>query len=278
MDRKEGIFLRQSVNQIVFAAVLLFVGIFLLLVNVGVISLEIKELIVESYPFFVLFLSVLMIFKSLLKHKMASLFWGIFFLAFSIMLCLDRLKFISFQFNDFWKLWPVLFIYYGLYLLVKKDKVKVIFDTDLSKHYIKTENHEQNTENLYSGQSNSEKRIRGFSVGDVEFKKSNWSLEPMKLSNTIGDYFIDFSKAYIPEKETPVVVQGWIGDVKMLVPDDVAVQVQAKVKIGDIRIFDLRSSDINRQLVYKTPGYEDYLRKLTITIELKIGSIRIDKV
>ncbi|MFD2443114.1 cell wall-active antibiotics response protein LiaF [Bacillus sp. CGMCC 1.16607] len=270
--------MRQSMNQIVFAAILLFVGIFLLLMNVGVISLEIKELIVESYPFILLLFSLFLLMKALTKQRKGSLFWGIFLLVFSTMLVLNNFKIISFHISDFWKLWPVLIIYNAILLLLRKGKVKVIFRSELPNKISMQSNMDEIGKYQDLKYSNSEKKIRGFSIGDVEMKKSNWSLEPMNLYNTIGDYFIDFSKAYIPEKETPILVQGWIGDVKMLVPDDVAVKVEAKVKIGDIRIFDIRSSDINRQLVYQTPEYDDYIKKLTIRIELKIGSVRIDKV
>jgi lia operon protein LiaF len=277
--RKEGdCALSQSVNQFIFAAILLFVGIFLLLMNIGVISLEIKEVIVEFYPFLFLLFSFLLILKALKGNKKGSLFWWFFFFSFSLMLCLDRLELITFHAGDFWRLWPVLFIYYGLVLLIKKDKVKIYFKPDvppetlLIKHQGDEELELENDIPTISG-----KRIKSFSIGDVEYKKSNWSLEPMNLHNSIGDYFIDFSKAYIPEKETPIHVHGWIGDVKMIVPDDVPVKVEAKVKIGDIRIFDLRSSDINRQLVYETPGYHEAIKKLNITIELKVGSVRIDQ-
>jgi lia operon protein LiaF len=269
--------LRQSVNQFIFAAILLFLGIFLLLMNIGVISLEIKEVIVEFYPFFFLLVSFLLIIKAFKRHKKGSLFWWFFYFAFSLMLCLDRLKLITFHAGDFWRLWPVVFIYFGLILLIKKDKVKIYFKSDVPPDALiinddEDEEHESNVTSTIS-----EKKMKSFSIGDVEFKKSNWSLEPMNLRNSIGDYFIDFSKAYIPEKETPIVVQGWIGDVKMIVPDDVPVKVEAKVKIGDIRIFDLRSSELNRQLVFETPGYNEAIKKLNITIELKIGSVRIDQ-
>lgn len=267
--------MRQSINQVIFAAILLFVGVFLLLLNIGVISLEIKEVFVEYYPFMFLFISILYLLKAFTKrHKKGSLFWSFFFFAFSLMLSLDRLHYISFSIGDFWRLWPVLFIYYGLILLLKKDKVKILFKSDVPPEtYFKDKTKEIKMLNpTHSG-----KKTKSFSIGDVEYKKSNWSLEPMNLYNSIGDYFIDFSKAFIPEKETTIVVQGWIGDVKMIVPDDVPVKVEAKVKIGDIRIFDLRSSDINRNLVFESPGYEEAIKKLNITIELKIGSVRIDQ-
>lgn len=276
-DRKEGVNLRQSVNQFIFAAVLLFVGIFLLLLNIGVISLEIKEVIVEFYPFIFLLFSFLFILNAFKRQKKGSLFWWFFFFAFSLMLCLDRLNLIAFHAGDFWRLWPVLFIYYGLMLLLKKDKVKIYFKPDVPPDALIVNDHRDGECESDITPTISGKKMKSFSIGDVEFKKSNWSLEPMNLHNSIGDYFIDFSKAYIPEKETPIVVHSWIGDVKMIVPDDVPVKVEAKVKIGDIRIFDLRSSDINRQLVFETPGYNEAIKKLNIMIELKIGSVRIDQ-
>jgi lia operon protein LiaF len=271
--------LRQSFNQIIFAGILLFVGIFLLLLNVGVISLEIKDVIVELYPYFLLFISFLFMIKSIKRSKKNSLFWWFFLFSYSLMLSLDRLHFITFHIGDFWRLWPVLFIYYGLILLIRKDKVKVYFKPEVPPESLLIEmdnvkhHGEENPRIYYSG-----KKMKSFSIGNIEYKKSNWSLEPMNLHNSIGDYFIDFSKAYIPEKETAIVVQGWIGDVKMIVPEGVPVKVEAKVKIGDIRIFDIRSNDINRQLNFETPGYEEAIKKLNIIIELKIGSVRIDKV
>lgn len=279
MEKKEGIFLRHSVNQIIFAAVLLFVGIFLLLSNIGVISLEIKDVIVECYPFVFLVLSLLIILRAIIRHKSGRLLWGFFLFVFFLMLSLDRLKIISFHLSDFWRLWPVLLIYLGLNLLLKRRKVKVFIHRDLSSQSLENEMNFKNSEcQTQVSQINNDKKVRVFSVGDLELKKSNWSLEPMNLSNSIGDYFIDFSKAYIPEKETSIAIQGWIGDVKMIVPDGIPVKVKAKVKIGDIRIFDLRSSDLNRHLAFETTGYEEAVKKLNITIELKIGSVRIDKV
>jgi lia operon protein LiaF len=263
----------------IFATILLFIGVFLLLMNIGVISLEIREVFVEYFPFAALFFSFLFIIKSFKPFKKGKMFWWFFIFSLSLMLSLDRIQWITFHISDFWRLWPILFIYYGLLLLVKKDKVRIYFnpkvppETLIQKGDFQECDHEDDDE-----MRTSEKGRKSFSIGDVEYKKANWSLEPMNLYNSIGDYFIDFSKAFIPEKETPIVIQGWIGDVKMIVPDDVPVRVEAKVKIGDIRIFDLRSTDLNKQLSYESPGYGDSIKKLNITIELKIGSVRIDQV
>lgn len=148
--------------------------------------------------------------------------------------------------------------------------MKIRFTSDLSSDI---------NEKVLTKTSHQETRkVKGLSIGDVSFNESNWALEPMELYNSIGDYYIDFCKAYIPEKETPITVRGWIGDVKMIVPEDIPVCVHAKINVGDIRIFEQKSDSINRYVEYRSLGYDEATRKLNITVELKIGSIRIDKV
>ncbi|WLR53949.1 cell wall-active antibiotics response protein LiaF [Mesobacillus subterraneus] len=122
------------------------------------------------------------------------------------------------------------------------------------------------------------KRIRGVSVGKVTFKKQNWAVEPMDLYNMVGEYFIDFSKGFIPDKETPVRVRGWVGEVKMLIPEDVPVKINAVIGVGEVKMFDYDQEQVKHVIAYKSDDYDDAVRKLNITIELKIGSVRIDRV
>ncbi len=258
----------QTINQVLFAIMLLLIGGVLLLANLGVISLEITELFVVSYPFLLLIIAMILFIKALVERE--SFFLSIFLLLLSSILILDRFGKLDFGFWEFWKLWPYIIIYIGLNILSRKNKIKFHFNEDMPKDAFKSVDEKE--------RKNQRKRARGFSIGDVSFKQANWSVEPMELYNTIGDYFIDFSQAYIPEKETPIIVQGWIGDVKMIIPEDVPVFVQSYIKVGDIRIFDKETDSINRGLTYQSPGYEEAVRKLKITIELKIGSVRIDKV
>lgn len=273
----------RSINQVLFAGVLLTLGVVLLLINIGVISLEIKEIFVVSYPFLILIYGIISLINSIRNKN--GLFWGLFIVLFSSLLVLDRFDVITFKLLDVWKLWPFIIIYIGFSLLFKKDSLKFHFEHDLPADAFKEEikkNHcievKKNDCIEVKKQQGPRKMKKGFSIGDVSLKKSNWSLEPMELYNTIGDYFIDFSKAYIPERETKVVLHGWIGDVKMIIPEDIPVMVQARIKVGDIRVFDNQSEAINRSLFYKSNGYDETTRKLNILIELKIGSIRIDKV
>ncbi|MBS8262961.1 hypothetical protein DYI25_00760 [Mesobacillus boroniphilus] len=251
----------RSMNQIALAVILSGLGVILLLVNLGVISLEIKELFVVTYPF-VMFLYGLV---ALFRRQFG---WGAFLLIFSSLLAMDRFDLFVFHFLDVWKLWPLFLIYFGLAMIFRKNRIKVVFDTDASS---------TKQETTADG-DNSVKRIRGVSVGKVTFKKQNWAVEPMDLYNMVGDYFIDFSKGYISERETPVKVRGWVGDVKMLIPEDIPVKVSAVVGVGEVKVFDYAPEQIKHVIEYKSVDYDDAVRKLNISIELKIGSVRIDRV
>ncbi|WNF24019.1 cell wall-active antibiotics response protein LiaF [Mesobacillus jeotgali] len=247
----------RSVNQIAAAVILSGLGIILLLVNLGVISLEIKELFVVTYPFLLLVYGLV-----LLMRKQFG--WGSFITLFSSLLIMDRFDVIDFRFLDVWKLWPLVLIYFGAAILFKSKKIKVMYQTDISS-----------TKEMSEA---SLKKIRGVSIGNVTFKKQNWAVEPMDLYNMVGEYFIDFSKGFIPDRETPIRVRGWIGEVKMLIPEDVPVKIDAVIGVGEVKLFDYAQEQIKHVVAYKSDDYDQAVRKLNITIELKIGSVRIDRV
>ncbi len=110
----------------------------------------------------------------------------------------------------------------------------------------------------------------------MKFNGPNWPLESMDLFNLIGDYYFDFGKAYIPEGKTVIRINGKIGDVKMLIPEDVPVDIQIKVKIGDIRMF--KNKVENQSLHYRSPDFDASTKKIYMEISLSIGSIRINHV
>ena len=253
----------RSMNQIAAAVILSGLGIILLLVNLGVISLEIKELFVVTYPFLLTVYGLV----TLLQRQFG---WGSFIILFSSLLIMDRFGLIAFQFLDVWKLWPLFLIYFGVSMLMGKRKIKVIYRTDLPSV--------KQLENIPESSANGLKKIRGVSVGKVTFKKQNWAVEPMDLYNMVGDYFIDFSKGFIPDRETTIRVRGWVGEVKMLIPEDLPVKINAVIGIGEVKMFDYDQEQVKHVIAYKSDDYEEAVKKLNITIELKIGSVRIDRV
>src|SRR5699024_3757467 len=75
-----------------------------------------------------------------------------------------------------------------------------------------------------------------FSVGDYTYADENWPARPRHLRSMAGDFYFDYTKAFIQEERIPVRISGQAGDVHILVPKNIPFRVDAAVKAGEIVI------------------------------------------
>jgi len=344
----KGVMNKSSLNRAFTAMILLLTGLLLLLTNIGVISLEIKEMFVEVYPILLLLLG-LYLFLSCFSGKSANkLFVGLFLITYSSLLLVS--KFTNLEFK-IWNLWPLIIIFIGLKLLFKnkeignknteycegdndsdfdysqkiedaldhleKGKVKLkelsnddlgqinqnaqagievtkIIGADINQQIEDAWNQINKSQEMInsllaagapelrknkSTQKSKVKTSKMLTIGSVEFNQSNWHLEPMDIYHAIGDYSFDFNKAYIPEREILIQLKGWIGDVNIIVPEDIPIRVKAKVSIGEVTIFSSSSAHVfGPNVFFESPQYEDAVKKIDFVIDMMIGEVKIDKV
>ncbi|QQZ08287.1 cell wall-active antibiotics response protein LiaF [Heyndrickxia vini] len=250
-----------------FSVVLLVIGIALLLINVGVISLEIREFFVMFIPILLVLAGIVYFIKCIRNKSSISILFALYFTIYGSLLMLNQQKIISFTYGDWWKLWPVFFIYLAVNMLFFKGKAQIVVE------FNSTQNSEDEKTKKVKG-----KRYKKSLINDMHFNEQNWPLQSMDLHTNIGDFYFDFNKAFIPEEETTIKIKSRIGDVKMLVPEDIPIKIEVKTKVGDIRLFDLKSTDMKPHLYYESPTYHEAIKKIDITIEMGIGDIRIDRV
>lgn len=242
------------------AMFLIIIGITLFLINIDIIDLDIKGVWHFIYPVFFIIIGLKWMIGYIMTRRDSWIF-GSFFIIFGSLLLLGRFDVIDFYFGDIYKLWPLLIVYIGFTIIggKKHPKIIVIRNKDKNKKENKREYH-------------------SFSIGEHEFNTMNWKVTPMELKNAVGDYFIDFSKAFIPEEEIPITISSWAGDIRILMPENVEFRVVASVLAGDINIIGETSEGINRNLFYETENYETATQKLDLYLKMSAGSIRIDKV
>ncbi|MFC7062597.1 cell wall-active antibiotics response protein LiaF [Halobacillus seohaensis] len=259
--------MKRGMTNIVVATGLIIVGILLLLANLEIVSLEIKITWENIYPFLLLAVGMKLWLDALL-HQGGFWILGSFLFVFSSLLILDRFGVIDFAFGDLLMLWPLLFIYIGFSIFLKGNKTK----QKAEFHY------EKESETFRHSHSNHKPKSSRMAIGSQEYKKDNWKVEPMNLWNGIGDYHFDFTKAFIPDGDTPIIVRGWIGDVKMLIPKNIPFRVEAKMKTGDIKVMNQDASGLQRELTYETEDYKTASRRLSLYIDYSIGSINVEQV
>ncbi|MFC0213019.1 cell wall-active antibiotics response protein LiaF [Paenibacillus chartarius] len=117
-------------------------------------------------------------------------------------------------------------------------------------------------------------------IGDVVLGKDYWELQPMTISHFIGDTLIDLTKATVPYGETKIVVSAFIGDVKMLVPADLdlEISVSASSFIGDMHVLDRHETGMMRNLRTESASYDEAERKIKLIVSSFIGDVVVRKV
>lgn len=253
--------MKNNLTRYFIAIVLIGLGAMLVLDNIGVIESDIKELWHYVYPTFFVVLGLTILFSYLTRGGEGWIF-GSFLIVFGTLLLLGRFTVIPFSFSDIFKLWPLLIIYGGFSVI------------GISKRGRRSRVH------IYKDGEDDGKGINWgrFSIGNVEYKQPNWQVKPMDLWNAAGDYYFDFTKAYIPEEEIPIHISGLAGDIQMLLPEDLDVRIVAKVKAGEIDVIGEVADGINRSVYFESPGYKEAVQKLDIILDLKAGSIRVNQV
>lgn len=117
-------------------------------------------------------------------------------------------------------------------------------------------------------------------IGDVHLGRDYWELKPMNVNHFIGDTVIDLTKAQIPSGETRLNISAFIGDVKVLVPNDndISFKVHSSSFIGDIRVFDRHASGFLRSVDEQLPNYADADKKIILQCNMFVGDIQIMRV
>lgn len=282
--------MRNFILAIVGLVVVTF-GVTLVLENLNVIDFSAGEIWLYGYPtFFVLYGIKLMIDR--LRKKGGSFVIGSFLFVFGSLILLGRFDLVEFAFKDIYKLWPMIIVYIGIAILKRMGKKNHYHtytkyyhvhdeDRDRKKEEANQNNHEDSTRfdsHEYNGNDKYHEKTSFFSIGDYNYSSENWLVTPLNLKSMAGDYYFDFTKAFIPEKHLPISIKSQAGDVHMIIPKHVEFRVYAVVKAGDIDIVNQSVSGINRSLKYETENYDTSVQKLDIYISLAAGAVRIDHI
>jgi lia operon protein LiaF len=180
----------------------------------------------------------------------------------------------------------LLFIYFGYRLIKGKNKeIEIATPSKPAKNSEKSEpvtereglskranEYEEPFMSRYSLHSPQHKHSL---IGNLFLTGSRWELQDMNVWHGIGDVKIDLSRAYIPDGETVIIINGWIGDVDIYVPYDLDISLTASINFGDIDVFGNKQGGINRSMTLATSGYPDSSKRVRLVVSLLIGDIDV---
>lgn len=252
-----------------FTLAVLFIGLGVLLVlgNVGIADIGLRVFWHHLYPVLILAIGLKWLFD-FFRRRGHHWFLGLFFTVFGGLLLLDRFEILTFYFRDVFKLWPLLIIYIGFQLLGFDGKWR------RSSWYIRDDEHVRDSDY----QRLSDVKTENFAIGSQDYSEPNWQVEPMNINTLVGDFYLDLTKAFIPEKEIPISIRSLAGDVHILMPEQVEFRIEAYVKAGDIEVLSNNRTGIGASYLFETENYKNAERKIDFFVKLQAGSIRVDQV
>ena len=103
----------------------------------------------------------------------------------------------------------------------------------------------------------------------------SWRLRSMSLWHAIGEVNADLSLSIPEEKQTIVLLQGVMGNVRLTLPEDYGVEIEASVLFGRINLLGEQDSGMMNRLVWRTPGYESSEYKVKFVISYIVGDLNI---
>ncbi len=112
-------------------------------------------------------------------------------------------------------------------------------------------------------------------IGDMYIDCNNTDLQNMEVSVFISDLEIKLHGGRLAPGLNRLIISGFIGDVRILIPPDMAVFVQSSNFIGDSELMGQRFSGFGNTVSNQTANYATAQSKLYIASNFFIGDIHI---
>lgn len=261
-------------SKYIFGLLIIFFGVYFLLQNIGY-DIGLNEIIDDYWPVIIVVIGLKMLFNGLVNFSSGyrknlwitgALLRGVIVTGIGIILLGNNLEWFSFGLGDVWNLfWPLLLIYFGL---------KIIFDTPRFKY--KGEKFELNFETGYKGSKPNKRKLW---VGEAVYGMGGaWQLDDIQIWHGIGECTVNLSSAIIPEREVFIELTGLIGEVTVLVPQDLAMKVNVDVGVGEVTVFNHNQSGTSRFISYASEDYDRAVRKVNLLISFKVGEVNVKRV
>jgi lia operon protein LiaF len=110
---------------------------------------------------------------------------------------------------------------------------------------------------------------------NMRHDEQSWVLQSMSFWHAIGEIRMDMSLAVPEDKETTIVLQGLVGDLDLMVPDDYGIQVEASVLLGQVSFKQIKEGGMFHRLSWRSPNYEECEQRVKLQLFYLVGDIKI---
>ena len=183
-----------------------------------------------------------------------TIVFGVILIIFGVLALLDSLEILSFW-SALGKLWPLILIAVGIWLLVKRRRLYWGEKVDIRE---------------------GEKYSKAF--GDLKIDSAGMDPHGMDVEMGFGDLEVNLTKASFSDRESLIHLALGFGDIKVWVPSDIKIKVLASCGAGDIDVLGKFADGLGKSVDYQDEDYESVQKKLKIFAKIGFGDIKISRI
>ncbi|WP_230986579.1 cell wall-active antibiotics response protein LiaF [Cohnella fermenti] len=105
--------------------------------------------------------------------------------------------------------------------------------------------------------------------------RESWVLPSFSSWHALGDVRMDLTMAIPEERTSSFVLQGLIGDIDLIVPEEYGIELEASVLLGQIVWNGTQRGGGLQRVVWRSPDYELKEQRLKLQFVYLVGNIRI---
>lgn len=100
-------------------------------------------------------------------------------------------------------------------------------------------------------------------LGDIN-RTGAWQVVPEEIWLGIGDVSLDFTDAQVPVGETIITIFGFVGDVKLIVPEGVGIKLYCSAFVSEVKMYEDKESSIFMPLDRSSDDFSTSSRKVIV--------------
>jgi hypothetical protein len=112
-------------------------------------------------------------------------------------------------------------------------------------------------------------------IGERDYRPQSLAVLSNEYRLGIGEIVVDLTDITFPAGETRIEASVTLGSLIVIVPDDIAVRVDARTTAGEVRVFDSVFSGTSVDETVEDPSYETATVRLSIDAAAGLGEVEV---
>lgn len=186
----------------------------------------------------------------------SGLLWGFLLVAAGLIWLLNNVGAMDFDFGELVSRgWPIIIIALGIWMLTSRSER----DRSEAGPAVTVQVSDRLTHGL----------------GEVELAPETIDREGLEIKVGAGEVKLDLRGTRFADGECTVQIKVGLGDIRIEVPRDLPVAVDAKTGGGDLYLLGRETDGFAARLDFKDAQYDTALRKLRIITRVGLGDVRV---